>query len=317
MCQVVAVMGNVRRAGAALLLALAVGAGPASAQEFSSWSAPENLGSVVNSSATDGCPFISKSELTLLFASNRSGGYGGMDIWVTQRDSQSDPWEAPRNAGPAVNGPGNELCPTLATNGHQLFFVSDRPGGCGGQDLYVAWRRDKRNDFAWEAPENLGCVVNSASNDFTPSLFEDDATREAIMYFSSNRAGGPGGSDIYWSILDPSGTFGPAVLDWALSTATDDQRPNVRKDGLEIFFDSNRAGSLSGSADLWTATRANTTDPWSPPLNITPLNSGAIEGRPSLSFDGQSLYFMSSRTGGFGGIDIYRAARTKGGANEP
>jgi Tol biopolymer transport system component len=256
--------------------------------------------------------------LTLFFASNRSGGYGGMDIWVTQRDSQSDPWESPRNAGPAINGPGNELCPTLAINGHDLFFVSDRPGGCGAQDLYVAWRRDKRNDFAWEAPENLGCVVNSVSNDFTPSVFEDESTGAAILYFSSNRPGGPGGTDIYSSVVDAAaGAFGPAAIDWALSTSADDQRPNVRKDGLEIFFDSNRSGSLYGSADLWTSTRATATDAWSAPTNVTTLNSGTTEGRPSLSFDGQSLYFMSSRTGGQGGLDLYRASRTKGGTNEP
>jgi Tol biopolymer transport system component len=197
-----------------------------------------------------------------------------------------------------------------------LFFVSDRPGGCGAQDLYVAWRRDRRNDFGWETPENLGCVVNSPSNDFTPSLFEDEATSETILYFSSNRPGGPGGTDIYSSMLESSGTFGLANVDWALSTAADDQRPNVRKDGLEIFFDSNRPGSLSDSADLWTSTRTSATDPWAPPTNLTRLNSGATEGRPSLSFDGQTLYFMSSRIGGFGGIDLYRATRTKDGANE-
>ena len=317
MLRVVAVIRNARRAGIALILALVTGMEPASAQEFSTWSAPENIGQVVNSGSTDGCPFISKSELTLFFASNRTGGYGGLDIWVTQRDSPYDPWETPRNAGPQINGPGNELCSTLAINGHHLLFVSDRPGGCGAQDLYVARRRDKRDDFGWEAPENLGCVVNSSSNDFTPSLFEDEATGEMILYFSSNRPGGPGGTDIYSSTLDSSGNFGLAMLDWALSTVADDQRPNVRKDGLEIFFDSNRSGSLGGSADLWMSTRTNTTDPWSPPVNITQVNSGATEGRPSLSFDGQSLYFMSSRAGGFGGIDIYRAARTKAGANEP
>lgn len=317
MFQVVALIRHVQLAGIAVVFLLVIGVAPASAQEFSPWMAPENLGAVVNSGSTDGCPSIAKSELTLFFASNRGGGYGGLDIYVTQRDSPYDPWEVPRNAGPSINGPGNELCPTLAINGHHLFFVSDRPGGCGAQDLYVAWRRDKRNDFGWETPENLGCVVNSPSNDFTPSLFEDEAAGETILYFSSNRPGGPGGTDIYSSMLESSGTFGPAILDWALSTDADDQRPNVRKDGLEIFFDSNRSGSLNGSADLWTSTRANTADPWSPPTNLTPVNSAAVEGRPSLSFDGQTLYFMSSRIGGYGGIDLYRATRTKGGANEP
>jgi Tol biopolymer transport system component len=315
------VAGRVRYAGiaAAMVAALSLWPAPAAGQEFSAWSVPESLGPIVNTASTDGCPSIAKSELTLFFASNRPGGHGGLDLYVTQRDSPSDQWEAPRNAGPVINGPGNELCPTLAINGHHLFFVSDRPGGCGAQDLYVAWRRDKRDDFEkWQPPQNLGCVLNSASNDFTPSLFEDESTGATVLYFSSNRPGGPGGTDIYASTLESSGTFGPAVIDWGLSTASDDQRPNVRKDGLEIFFDSNRAGSLGGSSDLWTSTRASTTDPWSPATNLgADVNGMAVEGRPALSFDGRTLYFMSSRPGGAGGLDLYVTARSKIGDGAP
>ena len=290
---------------------------PAVAQDFSAWSAPVNLGPVVNSASTDGCPSIAKSELTLFFASNRPGGYGGLDIWVAQRDSEYDPWGLPMNAGPAINGPGNELCPTLAINGHHLFLVSDRPGGCGMQDLYVAWRRNKRDDFGWEAPENLGCAVNSPSHDFTPSLLEDEVTGETVLYFSSNRPGGPGGTDIYSSVLDPSRTFGLAAIDLYLNTSLDDQRPNVRKDGLEIFFDSNRPDG-QGSSDLWTSTRTSTTDPWSAPVNLgAGVNSTVVEGRPFLSFDGRTLYFMSSRPGGSGGIDLYVTTRTKTRGSQP
>lgn len=316
MSQLLVLTGRKRVAPAAMVFALLNSSAPAFAQEFSEWSAPANLGAVVNTGLTDGCPSVAKSELTLFFASNRSGGYGGLDIYVTQRDSEFDPWEAPRNVGPAVNGPGNELCPTLATNGHHLYFVSDRPGGCGAQDLYVAWRPDKRDDFGWQSAENLGCLINSASNDFTPSLFEEETTGEAVLYFSSNRPGGPGGTDIYRSTRDEWGAFGPATIDWSLSTAADDQRPNVRRDGLEIFFDSNRAGSLGGSSDLWTSTRASTTDPWSPPTPLGPVvNTTAAEGRPALSFDGRTLYFMSSRAGGSGGLDLYVTARAKVGGN--
>lgn len=287
---------------------------PAAAQEFSPWSPPVSLGPVVNTASTDGCPAIAKNELSLFFASNRPGGYGGLDIYVTQRDSVFDPWEAPQNAGPAINGPANEICPTLALNGRQLYFVSDRAGGCGAQDLYVARRTDKRDDFSWQAPENLGCLVNSPSNDFTPSLWENESTGQTVLYFSSNQPGGPGGTDIYYATADDEGVFGVAAIDWSLTTSSDDQRPNVRKDGLEIFFDSNRPGSLG--ADLWTATRADTADPWSPATNLAAVNSSATEGRPSLSFDSRTLYFMSSRPGGSGGIDLYMTDRSKVGDKE-
>lgn len=283
----------------------------ASGQNFSAWSEGVNLGPTVNTSSTDGCPFISKSGLSLYFASNRPGGHGGLDIYVSQRDSIYDPWETPENLGPEINGPGNEICPTLSVDGHRLFFVSDRPGGCGGQDLYVARRKNKRDDFGWTPPENLGCTVNSTANDFTPTLFEDDATGQGVLYFSSNRSGGPGGVDIYASSMDADGAFGLPLLVTELSTPSTDERPNVRKDGLEMFFDSNRPGSV-GSTDLWVSTRENTSAPWSSPVNLgAPVNTGSMEGRPSLSFDGTSLYFMSDRSGGAGGIDLYVATRTK------
>lgn len=298
-------------AAVVLVLASLAGPAPAAAQEFSPWSTPVNLGTVVNTTSTDGCPAIAKSDLTLFFASNRAGGYGGFDIYVTQRESVFDPWEAPQNAGPAINGSANEICPTLALNGRQLYFVSDRAGGCGAQDLYVARRTDKRDDFSWQAPDNLGCLVNSSANDFTPSLFDDEHSGQTVLYFSSNRAGGAGGTDIYYATTDEHGVFDVAVIDWSLSTSADDQRPNVRKDGLEIFFDSTRPGSQG--ADLWAATRADAADPWSSATNLTTVNSSATEGRPSLSFDGRTLYFMSSRSGGSGGIDLYVTDRSKVG----
>jgi hypothetical protein len=154
--------------------------------------------------------------------------------------------------------------------------------------------------------------VNSAFNDFTPSPVEDDSTGETVLYFSSNRPGGPGATDIYSSTMDIGGVFGHVTVVWELSTAVDDLRPNVRKDGLEIFFDSNRPGSLGGSSDLWTPIRASTTDPWSSPTNLgSAVNTTATEGRASLSFDGRRLYFMSAKPGGSGGLDLYVTTRTK------
>jgi Tol biopolymer transport system component len=284
---------------------------PAYAQNFSAWSSAVNLGPVVNGSAAEGCPFIAKSELTLYVVSTRAGGYGGQDIYVSQRDSVYDLWGPLQNLGPVINSPGNDLCPTLAIDGHRLFFVSDRPGGHGKQDLYVARRQNKRDDFGWDAPMNLGSGVNSAENDFTPSLLEDDRTGLTVLYFGSDRPGGMGDVDIYSSSLNTDGNFEWPVLVPELSTEFIDERPNIRKDGLEIYFDSNRPGSL-GSTDLWVSTRDSTEAPWSLPVNLGPaVNSAAAEIRPSLAFDGATLYFNSTRPGGQGGSDIYVVSRTR------
>jgi Tol biopolymer transport system component len=298
------------RAVARVLPVLAL-ASTAYGQNFSQWSAAVNLGPVVNTAVNEGCPFVAKSDLTLFVVSTRAEGFGGQDLYVSQRDSALDPWGPLQNVGPTVNSAANDLCPTLSIDGHRLYFVSDRAGGCGKQDLYVVRRRNKRDDFGWGTPENLGCAVNSADNDFTPSLFEDETSGETTLYFGSDRAGGAGAVDIYASTRGEDGDFTMASLVPELSTPFVDERPNVRKDGLEIFIDSNRTGTLGGT-DLWVASRANTSDPWSAPVNLGPeVNSASGEMRPALSFDGLTLYFSSTRLGGSGSSDIYAAARTK------
>ena len=102
-----------------------------------------------------------------------------------------------------------------------------------------------------------------------------------------------GDADIYVSALDGD-SFGAPVLAAGLNTAQNEFRPNLRRDGLEIYFDSDRTGSL-GLNDIWTSTRASTSDPWSTPTNLgSSVNSTANDLRPSLSWDGTTLYFGSN-----------------------
>ena len=289
-----------------LVLVLAVFAVAAEAQKYSAWSAPVNLGAVVNTAAGDTCPAISKNGLTLYFARAAS------EIWFTTRESLTAPWVPPQRLDAPINLTGSvNFCPVLVVNGHYLYFVSTRPGGCGGNDMYVSFRKDKNDHFGWETPVNLGCQVNSPQSDTRPSPFEGDDGTE-YLYFSSNRPGGVGFMDIYVSTMQSDGTFGPASLVEGLNTTSIDARPNVReRDGLEVFFDSNRPGG-SGPFDLWTSTRASVSDPWSPPTNLGPLvNSSVTEQRPSLSWDGTALYFLSDRTGGSGALDLWVTTRTK------
>jgi Tol biopolymer transport system component len=301
---------NIRNTLSGLVMLAGI-AGLVRAQNFSAWATAVNLGPVVNTTAAEGCAFIAKSDLSLFVVSARSDGFGGQDIYVSQRDSSLDPWGPLVNIGPAINTASNELCPTLSIDGHRLYFVSDRPNGFGKQDLYVTRRQHKRDDFGWEAPINLGGTVNSAENDFTPTLFEDEATGQTTLFFSSDRPGGPGLADIYSSTRLDDDNFAWAVLVPELSTPSIDERPNVRRDGLEIFLDSNRPGSL-GSTDLWSATRDTTSLPWSTPVNLGPaVNTSSAETRPALSFDGLTLYFGSTRPFGIGSSDIYVTARTR------
>lgn len=274
-----------------------------------SWSNPVNLGSMVNSAFNDQGPFTSRDELSLYFVSARPGGFGGQDIYVSHRASVDDPWGPPQHLEAPVNTSSNDASPTLSTDGHLLYFHSNRPGGHGGNDLYVAQRTDKRDDLGWRDLQNLGTEVNTIGNERGLTMFEDDETGITTVYFDSDRPGGAGGVDIYVTTLSTAGSFGPALLVSELSTASSDLLPGIRRDGLEIFLDSDRAGTF-GLRDIWSATRARTADAWSVPVNLGPLfNSAAPDIRGALSFDCRTLYFSSGRPGGFGDFDLYSSTR--------
>jgi len=300
------------------MLVLVIAQAPSShARRFSDWSVPVNLGPVINSASSDQQPAISKDGRSLYFASNRSGGLGGFDIYISQRASAHDPWGSPVNLGPTVNTTSSEGNPAFSRDGHLMFFQSDRPGGLGLIDIWASRRVNKHDDFGWQTPVNLGAGVNSAAGDQAPSYFENDRNGEndeegvPQLFFASDRPGGPGALDIYMSEQTAGGCFGPAVLVTELSSAGGDSRPSIRHDGLEMFFQSNRVGSI-GLSDLWVATRESTLDAWSTPVNLgNTVNSAFIEQNPYLSSDAKTLFFSSDLPGGSGGLDLYMITRTK------
>jgi hypothetical protein len=294
-----------------LLVASALLAVADADDQYSDWGAPVNLGPTVNTTLFEIDSTISKDGLSLYFSSPRPGGFGGFDIWVSQRPGMDAPWGTPQNLGPNVNSSGNEFTPSLTIDGHRLYFTSNRPGGFGANDIYVSRRHNKRDDFAWRPAVNLGSGVNTDAAEGGPEHFEDDITGAVTLCFSSNRPGGLGAEDIYCSTLQPDETFGPAAPVPELNTPFDDVHPVMRRDGLEMFISSNRPGSF-GDRDLWVSTRPSTSDPWSTPVNLGPVvNSAALDARPALSFDGTALYFQSTRPGGFGTRDLYVTMRTK------
>ncbi len=306
-----------------LIVALASIAPTASAHGFGSWRTAVNAETAVpgtstelNSSVTDGCPILSPSGLRLYMATNRTGGPGGLDIWVARRASIGAPWGAPQPLPAPVNSAADDFCPTPLPNG-RLLFVSSRvlPDACGGPDIYAT----KLRDGQWLEPTNLGCNVNSAAGEAGPSLV---TAGPDMLYFSSTRPDGfsdepdgalSGDADIYASPVTSSG-FGPAVLVPGLNTASNDARPNVRRDGLEIVFDSDRPGTLGGT-DIYAATRHRLWTSWSAPVNLgSAINSPTSESRASLSWDGRTLVFGSTRPESEAGSnDIYVSTRRRFG----
>lgn len=274
------------------------------------WSTPVNLGPVVNSPALDANAFLSQNEHEMYFISNRNGGLGLQDIWVTRRQCLACDWEGPVNLGAPINSDAADVSPTLSDNGKLLFFSSNRTGGFGSGDIYVSHRL---NGDQWSDPVNLGADANSAGNE--QGTYYVKLSGEGIASLFFNRPGPSGTADIYQVYVSDEGMpLGPAMLVPELSDpAGGEQKVAVRTDGHELFLSAQRADGL-GSFDIYVYTRPSANETWGSPRHLdAPVNSANIDAQPTLSRDGRTLIFASVRDGGFGMQDLWMTTRLAGG----
>lgn len=288
---------------------------PIQAHSFkhSEWSAPVNLGTTINTGANEQGPQLSNDGLSLFFGSDRAGGFGAFDLWVARRTCRDCPWQAPENLGSVINTAASETGPGLSVDGHLLFYTGVRAGAPGGQDLFMSRRSQTNDDVSWGSPVALGTGVNTTASEAGAEYLQNAEEGAGDFYF--NRAPPGGTADIYYVGITRDGeTRGPATLVAELShPVATDQGSTLRSDAKEIVFFSTRPGGFGGN-DLWTSSRRNANDAWAPPENLGALfNTSAAEQQPSFSFDGRTLLFASSRTGGFGGTDIWMSTRTPSG----
>jgi hypothetical protein len=284
----------------------------------SAWSAAQKIDTVngnhadVNTPSLDGCPIQSPDGLSLYIASNRPGGRGGLDIWLATRTSASAPWGAPVNLGEPVNSAADDFCPT-PVGARGLFFVSREalPGACGQGDIYFTHRSAAG---VWAEPERLLCAPggpNSELDEQGPSWVDVSGKLRGKkeLYFSRSSVTPAVGGEIFVSERENGARFGPATAVSQLNdAAANDIQPNVRADGLEVVLSSNRAGG-AGTQDIWAATRASLSAPWSAPTNVgSSINTPAAESRPSLSRSGGQLLFGRA-PGPEGSSDIYMSTR--------
>ncbi len=283
-------------------------AAPDAATGFSTFSMPQNLGAIVNATDSEMLPTAAPSGLSLYFATIRPGGLGGRDIYVSQRATLSSAWGAPQHLA-IFNTSSNESVSTISRDGREMFIESDRPGGIGGSDIYHSTRTDPNNDFGWTAPVNIGAVINTASGDYFGNYFVDPATGAATLFFNSDRSSGTAGvNDIFQSTRNADGTFNPPLPVNELNSAANEQRTSISRDGLEIFFGSNRLVPTTNHA-VFVSTRASVSSAWSPPVPVAVLNTAGSNAQPALSPDGTVIYWVSNRPGGSGLGDLYSAVR--------
>lgn len=141
-------------------------------KEGDDWSVPENMGETINSTAWDSQPSLSADGRTLYFVSNRRGGYGMRDIYVSKKNEKGI-WQTPQNIGPDINTSYDDISPFIHPNGQRLYFASDGRLGFGSFDIYFS---DKGQDAHWGKPVNFGYPINT-HDDEVSMFISSDGTR--------------------------------------------------------------------------------------------------------------------------------------------
>ena len=206
------------------------------------WTEPEIVESVSMDEYVEVEPLLSPDGMQLYIMSNRPGGLGGTDIWVS--DWIDGDWGEPTNLGAPINSPYSDHCLYFAgADWDVAYWTSTRPGGYGGNDIWMS----ERIDGVWQEAVNLGANVNSVASEHHSLPSPDGGS----LYVTSVRADGLGGEDIFVTTRDDSGVWGPLVnLGPAVNSPQHDRCPAFSPDYSVFYFDSEREGGY-GNKDLW------------------------------------------------------------------
>jgi len=195
------------------------------------WMKATPLSDKINTRFNEGAQSISPDGMYLFFTGcNRPDGLGSCDLYVSHKNGKD--WETPFNLGETVNSTSWDSQPAISPDGNTLYFVSNRPGGLGGYDI---WKTALGTDGNWGKPENLGPDVNTPYNENTPFIHPDGKT----LYFSSDGWPGMGNMDIFYSRMQGNGQWGkPINMGYPINTFNEETGLMVSPDGTEGMFSS-------------------------------------------------------------------------------
>jgi outer membrane protein OmpA-like peptidoglycan-associated protein len=152
------------------------------------WAKPRPMGKNINSTGKESSITISADGKTFYFVSDRPGGYGMGDIYVTTMDSKGK-WSAPKNLGPVINTQYDEQGVFLSPDGNTLYFSSTGHNTMGGYDIF----KSVHDSGHWSAPENMGYPINTPGDD----IYFTMPANKKHAYYSSDQKGGKGNMDMY------------------------------------------------------------------------------------------------------------------------
>lgn len=274
-----------------------------------------NLGEEINTQFPEYAPVISSDEEVLFFTSQRPNTTGGKkeylsgkyfeDIYLSIKEE--DEWTKPLNIQ-NINTNNHDACVGLSANGKTLILYRPNVQNFLGGDLYISHLIDSTDYFSWSTPESLGDNINT--NHWEPSACISSDLQ--TIYFSSNRPGGFGGTDIYRSQLMDNDKWGEAVnMGSQINTKYNEDSPYITPENNVLYFSSKGHDGMGGY-DIFMSIDANMTENWSKAKNIGyPINSAKDDLHFSWNSDGTIGYFSSVRYDSYGEHDLYHIIRPK------
>lgn len=263
---------------------------------------PESVGEGINTGHDEYWPSITADGQTLMFTRQIRPGENVLRRGISQEDfyvsvMRESVWETAINAGSPLNTSQNEGAQSLSSDGNYMYFTAcDRSGGYGSCDIFFS----AFNNGRWSIPVNLGSPVNTSYWESQPSVNADGR----MLFFSSNRPGGVGGKDLYFSVIRSNGKWSfPRNMGDKVNTPGDEMSPFIHFDGRTLYFASDGHPGMGGSDIFFTKMLEDTT--WTEPVNLGyPINTYNDEMGLTIESGGEKAYF-SSRRDDQGGKDIY------------
>ncbi len=256
--------------------------------------APQNLGDSINTKDAEYYPTVSLDGHTLIFT--RRVNDNNEDFY--QSTLTDGHWSRAISLPGNINTNENEAAQSMSLDGQWMIFNGcNFPQGFGSCDLYISYLTAD----GWGTPYNLGDSVNTEFWESGPSLSPD----KKDLYFSSNRPGGYGGSDIYVCHRKLNGHWSaPENMGPSINTAGDEATPFIHADNQTLYFNSSGQPGYGGN-DLFLS-RKNADGTWGRAENLGyPINTIEDEGSLVVAADGKTAYYASDRADSRGELDLY------------
>ncbi len=243
---------------------------------------PVKMSPTINNFHVQAYPILTADQQTMIYYVIRTSERNAKgDIMISKKENGV--WGHPVSISEKINTPMDEGAPTMSADGRALVFAAcNRPDAVGGCDLYISYREGEE----WSEPVNMGRDINSVSWDSEPSISADGRT----IYFSSERQGGQGKMDIWYSKLTENGSWSKAQnMGPGINTKADEVAPFIHASGNTLYFSSNGLPGMGGY-DVFCTKKIG--KEWSVPKNVGyPINTQDHEGTLFITADGTKGYY--------------------------